>query len=77
MITLSYKPKTARMHKILSLDKSHPTITAQPDALLMELSAFAEENNFLYPLNTGENDAYIVNIDTRPKVVWSARAGFF
>ncbi len=51
--------ETTRMNKILSLDKETLTVTVQPGVLLMELSAFAEENDFLYPPDPGEKSATI------------------
>lgn len=51
--------ETARMNKILELDKNNLTVTVQPGVLLMELAAFAEENDFLYPPDPGEKSATI------------------
>lgn len=51
--------ETTRMNKILSLDKDTLTVTVQPGVLLMELAAFAEENDFLYPPDPGEKSATI------------------
>lgn len=51
--------ETTKMNKILSLDKDTLTVTVQPGVLLMELSAFAEENDFLYPPDPGEKSATI------------------
>lgn len=51
--------ETTKMNKILSLDKDNSTITVQPGVLLMELAAFAEENEFLYPPDPGEKSATI------------------
>ena len=51
--------ETTKMNKILSLDKSTLTVTVQPGVLLMELAAFAEENDFLYPPDPGEKSATI------------------
>jgi len=47
------------MNKILSLDPDNLTVTVQPGVLLMELAAFAEENDFLYPPDPGEKSATI------------------
>lgn len=47
------------MNKILSLDPNNLTVTVQPGVLLMELAAFAEENDFLYPPDPGEKSATI------------------
>ena len=43
-----------RMNRILKLDKENLTVTVQPGVLLMELAAFAEANDFLYPPDPGE-----------------------
>lgn len=51
--------ETTKMNKILSLDKDNSTITVQPGVLLMELAAFVEENDFLYPPDPGEKSATI------------------
>lgn len=51
--------ETTRMNKILELDRDTLTVTVQPGVLLMELAAFAEENNFLYPPDPGEKSATI------------------
>ena len=51
--------ETTRMNKILKLDKENLTVTVQPGVLLMELAAFAEENDFLYPPDPGEKSATI------------------
>ncbi len=51
--------ETTKMNKILSLDRDNSTITVQPGVLLMELAAFAEENEFLYPPDPGEKSATI------------------
>ena len=51
--------ETTAMNKILSLDKDNLTVTVQPGVLLMELAAFAEENDFLYPPDPGEKSATI------------------
>ncbi|MBQ9785593.1 MAG: FAD-binding oxidoreductase [Clostridia bacterium] len=51
--------ETTKMNKILSLDKSTLTVRVQPGVLLMELAAFAEENDFLYPPDPGEKSATI------------------
>ena len=47
------------MNKILSLDPDNLTVTVQPGVLLMELAAFAEEHDFLYPPDPGEKSATI------------------
>jgi len=51
--------ETTKMNQILSLDKSTLTVRVQPGVLLMELAAFAEENDFLYPPDPGEKSATI------------------
>ena len=51
--------ETTKMNKILSLDPNNLTVTVQPGVLLMELAAFAEENDFLYPPDPGEKSATI------------------
>jgi len=51
--------ETTGMNKILELDKDNLTVTVQPGVLLMELAAFAEENDFLYPPDPGEKSATI------------------
>ena len=51
--------ETTKMNKILELDKNTLTVRVQPGVLLMELAAFAEENDFLYPPDPGEKSATI------------------
>ena len=51
--------ETTAMNKILELDKDNLTVTVQPGVLLMELAAFCEENDFLYPPDPGEKSATI------------------
>ena len=51
--------ETTRMNRILSLDPNNLTVTVQPGVLLMELAAFAEEHDFLYPPDPGEKSATI------------------
>ena len=51
--------ETTKMNKILSIDKNNLSVTVQPGVLLMELAAFAEENDFLYPPDPGEKSATI------------------
>ncbi len=51
--------ETTAMNKILELDKDNLTVTVEPGVLLMELAAFAEENDFLYPPDPGEKSATI------------------
>jgi len=51
--------ETTKMNRILALDPNNLTVTVQPGVLLMELAAFAEENDFLYPPDPGEKSATI------------------
>lgn len=51
--------ETTAMNKILELDPDTLTVTVEPGVLLMELAAFAEENDFLYPPDPGEKSATI------------------
>lgn len=51
--------ETTRMNQILELDEDNLTVTVQPGVLLMELAAFAEEHDFLYPPDPGEKSATI------------------
>ena len=51
--------ETTKMNKILELDTSNLTVRVQPGVLLMELAAFAEENDLLYPPDPGEKSATI------------------
>ena len=51
--------ETSKMNKILELDRDNLTVKVQPGVLLMELAAFAEENDFLYPPDPGEKSATI------------------
>ena len=51
--------ETTQMNKILELDRDTLTVTVQLGVLLMELAAFAEENDFLYPPDPGEKSATI------------------
>ncbi len=51
--------ETTKMNKILSLDPDTLTVTVQPGVLLMELAAFTEENDLLYPPDPGEKSATI------------------
>lgn len=53
------------MNRILELDEENLTVTVEPGVLLMELAAFAEANDFLYPPDPGEKSATIAgNIST-------------
>lgn len=51
--------ETTQMNQILELDADTLTVTVQPGVLLMELAAFCEENDFLYPPDPGEKSATI------------------
>ncbi len=51
--------ETTQMNQILSLDEENLAVAVQPGVLLMELAAFAEENDFLYPPDPGEKSATI------------------
>ena len=51
--------ETTQMNKILELDANNLTVTVQPGVLLMELAAYVEENDFLYPPDPGEKSATI------------------
>ena len=51
--------ETTQMNKILELDEDNLTVTVQPGVLLMELAAFAEDHDFLYPPDPGEKSATI------------------
>ena len=51
--------ETTKMNKILALDENNLTVTVQPGVLLMELAAFAEAHDFLYPPDPGEKSATI------------------
>jgi glycolate oxidase len=47
------------MNKIIELDRENLTVTVEPGVLLMDLAAFTEKNNFLYPPDPGEKSATI------------------
>lgn len=51
--------ETTQMNKIIELDKDTLTVTVQPGVLLMELAAFCEDNDLLYPPDPGEKSATI------------------
>ena len=51
--------ETTAMNKIIELDTDTLTVRVQPGVLLMELAAFAEENDLLYPPDPGEKSACI------------------
>ena len=47
------------MNRILELDEENLTVTVESGVLLMELAAFSEEHDFLYPPDPGEKSATI------------------
>ncbi len=51
--------ETTAMDRILELDRDNLTVRVEPGVLLMQLAAFAEENDFLYPPDPGEKSATI------------------
>lgn len=51
--------ETTKMNRILELDPDNLTVTVQPGVLLMDLAAFTEEHDFLYPPDPGEKSATI------------------
>lgn len=51
--------ETTGMNRILEIDEENLTVTVQPGVLLMELSTFCEEHDFLYPPDPGEKSATI------------------
>ena len=51
--------ETTGLDKILELDEENLTVTVQPGVLLMDLAAFCEEHDFLYPPDPGEKSATI------------------
>ncbi|MBR4123170.1 MAG: FAD-binding oxidoreductase [Clostridia bacterium] len=51
--------ETTKMNKIIELDTNNLTVTVEPGVLLMELAAFVEENDFMYPPDPGEKSATI------------------
>ena len=48
-----------KMNKILELDYDNLTLTVEPGVLLMEISKYAEDNDFFYPPDPGEISATI------------------
>ena len=57
--------ETVLMNRILQIDEDNLTVTVEPGVLLMELSAFVEARQFLYPPDPGEKSATIGgNINT-------------
>ena len=53
------------MNKIKELDEDNLTVTVEPGVLLMDLAAFVEQHDFLYPPDPGEKSATIGgNINT-------------
>ena len=51
--------ETTGMDRLLELDEENLTVTVQPGVLLMDLAAFCEEHDFLYPPDPGEKSATI------------------
>ncbi len=51
--------ETLGMNRILELDPDNLTVTVQPGVLLMDLAAYVEKNDFLYPPDPGEKSATI------------------
>lgn len=51
--------ETTGMNQILELDEDILTVAVQPGVLLIDLAAYAEKNNFLYPPDPGEKSATI------------------
>ena len=51
--------ETTGMNRILELDEENLTVTVEPGVLLMDLAAFCEEHDFLYPPDPGEKSATI------------------
>ena len=51
--------ETTKMNKILALDEDNLTVTVQTGVLLIDLAAFAEAHDFLYPPDPGEKTATI------------------
>ncbi len=50
---------TSLMKQFLELDEENLTLTLEPGVLLMELLAYAEEHDFMYPPDPGEKSATI------------------
>ncbi len=50
---------TKRMNHILELDEANLTVTVEPGVLLMDLQAYVEANDYLYPPDPGEKSATI------------------
>jgi len=48
-----------KMNKIIELDEDNLTVTIQPGVLLMELAAFCEGHQFMYPPDPGEKSATV------------------
>ncbi len=48
-----------KMNRILELDEDNLTVTIQPGVLLLELAAFCESHDFLYPPDPGEKSATV------------------
>jgi glycolate oxidase len=50
---------TARMNKIIELDRENLVLTVEPGVLLMEIAAYVEANDLFYPPDPGEKSASI------------------
>lgn len=50
---------TTLMNQILELDQENLTVTVQPGVLLMELAAYVQDHDLLYPPDPGEKSATI------------------
>ncbi len=48
-----------KMNRILELDEENLTVTIQPGVLLMELAAFCEGHDYMYPPDPGEKSATV------------------
>lgn len=51
--------ETTSMNHILELDEENLTVTVEPGVLLMDLAAYVQERDFLYPPDPGEKSATI------------------
>ena len=51
--------ETVLMNKIVGLDEDNLTVTVEPGVLLLDLAAFAEDHDYLYPPDPGEKSATI------------------
>jgi len=68
--------ETVKMNQILHLDRENLTVTVQPGVLLMDLTAFVEQNGLFYPPDPGEKAATIGgNISTNAGGMRAVRYG--